>query len=209
MSDRGRPARERGSRAAILDAAISIAREEGISAVSVRAVAQRAGVNLALISYHFGSKGALMEEVLATLLEELSGDLDSNLKRAVLGGGAEGSSRPREALLDFASAMWSFLEKNERLYREVFSGVVASGRAPPPLGDFLRGSAIRGLSALLSAAGGRPVDEYGAVQFASAILLPRLLGRAFADIAGVDLATTEAAEAYRRELVDRYCLHQL
>lgn len=43
------------TRAAILDAAEAIMREDGYAAVSTRRVAERAGVNLGLIHYHFGT----------------------------------------------------------------------------------------------------------------------------------------------------------
>jgi TetR/AcrR family fatty acid metabolism transcriptional regulator len=52
----------------ILAAAKDLFEEKGFDYVSVREIASHAGVNVALISYHFGSKEAL----LAALIEEMS-----------------------------------------------------------------------------------------------------------------------------------------
>ena len=57
----------------ILEAARESLREQGYSATSIRAVAERAGVQLSLVHYHFGSKLAMLVAVLehenAKLLE--------------------------------------------------------------------------------------------------------------------------------------------
>lgn len=52
---KGRQARSRESRARIIDAAAAIIEDSGLSAVTNRAVAERAGVSLALTTYHFSS----------------------------------------------------------------------------------------------------------------------------------------------------------
>ena len=52
------------TRGRILDAAERLFAEQGIAASSVRAITREAGVNLAAVSYHFGSKEGLVHEVL-------------------------------------------------------------------------------------------------------------------------------------------------
>jgi AcrR family transcriptional regulator len=54
-SDRGTSTESTGTRIAILDAAQQIMLEEGYAAVSSRRVADRAGVNSALLYYYFGT----------------------------------------------------------------------------------------------------------------------------------------------------------
>jgi AcrR family transcriptional regulator len=53
------------TRELILDAAAELLRGEGSAATTTRAVAERAGVRLSLVHYHFGSKGRLLAELLA------------------------------------------------------------------------------------------------------------------------------------------------
>jgi AcrR family transcriptional regulator len=51
------------TRTLILDTAEAMFLEQGYSAVTMRALTARAGVNLAAVNYHFGSKDALLLEV--------------------------------------------------------------------------------------------------------------------------------------------------
>jgi AcrR family transcriptional regulator len=60
---RTEPARQR-----ILGAAVALIREEGAQSVTVRRVAERAGVGVGLINYHFGSKRNLLAEASSQLL---------------------------------------------------------------------------------------------------------------------------------------------
>lgn len=60
MAATGRKAEDSArTRAAILDAAEAIMREDGYAAVTTRRVSERAGVNLGLIHYHFGTMDEL------------------------------------------------------------------------------------------------------------------------------------------------------
>lgn len=55
----------------ILEAARESLREQGYSGTSIRAVAERAGVQLSLVHYHFGSKQAVLVAVLERENEKL------------------------------------------------------------------------------------------------------------------------------------------
>ncbi len=66
-----RLARGRQTRAQLLTAAAEVLGEQGYGAMSMRAIADRAGVRLSLVHYHFGSKRGLMEAVLEHLTEGL------------------------------------------------------------------------------------------------------------------------------------------
>ena len=63
---RGRETREQ-----LLSAAIAVLGEEGYGAMSMRAIADRAGVRLSLVHYHFGSKRGLVEAMLEHLTDGL------------------------------------------------------------------------------------------------------------------------------------------
>lgn len=62
---RGRASSER----ALIDAAIELVIESGVHAVSVRAIADRAGVNHGLVHHYFGSKAGLINAALADVIE--------------------------------------------------------------------------------------------------------------------------------------------
>ena len=65
--------RGEATRQLIFDAASEVLRAQGGAATTTRAVAERAGVRLSLVHYHFGGKGgllaALLERENARLLE--------------------------------------------------------------------------------------------------------------------------------------------
>lgn len=66
-----RVAQGQSTRALLLSAASDLLREKGYAATSTRAVADRAGMRLSLVHYHFGSKRGLLLAVLEDLTERL------------------------------------------------------------------------------------------------------------------------------------------
>ncbi|MEM7445132.1 MAG: TetR/AcrR family transcriptional regulator [Pseudomonadota bacterium] len=74
------------TRATILDAAETVFAEAGFAGASMRAIAQRAGVNQPLIHYHFESKDRLYAEVIHRRAADINGQrlsaLDALIDRA-------------------------------------------------------------------------------------------------------------------------------
>lgn len=66
-------------RRALLDEATKLAAEGGLSAVTVSAVAQAAGVTKGGLFHHFPSKRALVEGVFRDLLERLDAEIDERI----------------------------------------------------------------------------------------------------------------------------------
>ena len=60
------------TRGRILDAAEALFVEHGLEATSMRMITALAGVNLAAVNYHFGSKENLIQEVFRRRLGELN-----------------------------------------------------------------------------------------------------------------------------------------
>jgi len=60
----GRKADSAATRMKLLEAAAHLFADKGFQAVSIREIALAAGVNSALVNYHFGSKQALFEEII-------------------------------------------------------------------------------------------------------------------------------------------------
>lgn len=66
------PRSEPDTKEAIFAAAERLFAEHGVQGASLRAITGEAGVNLAAVNYHFGSKEGLVEALLARRLEPLS-----------------------------------------------------------------------------------------------------------------------------------------
>jgi AcrR family transcriptional regulator len=76
---------EGSTRERILKATVELMAETGIDRVRTRAIAERAGVNPALVHYHFGSIAALtMEAAEYALLQELGPSIDVFLSAATV-----------------------------------------------------------------------------------------------------------------------------
>ena len=141
---RGRPRGNPPTRARIVEAARALFLERGYRGTTVRAVAARAGVDSALISYHFGSKRGLFGESMLlrcnlslAISDALAGDpagLADRLLRAVtdLWDDAEFSALNQMALRD-EDVLRLFREYLDRevLARiaEFLGGPDATGRA--------------------------------------------------------------------------------
>lgn len=79
------------TRDAILDAVLTVLARDGVSGVSMRAVARQAGVALGLINYHFDTKTSLIAAALTRV-----GDSDADIVAA--DGGPDPAERLRDAL---------------------------------------------------------------------------------------------------------------
>jgi AcrR family transcriptional regulator len=77
------PADARGSAERMLDAAERLFAEQGMTEVGLRAIAAAARVNLASISYYFGSKEALVEEVFRRRATKIAAERDRGLEIAL------------------------------------------------------------------------------------------------------------------------------
>lgn len=99
---RGRP--PAGAREAILAAALDIISGEGLSRLTTREVAHRAGVSEASVFYHFRDKVGLVQEVILAGLEPLQG-LDADLLAGRTGESLEATLR------QLAIALESFLDR--------------------------------------------------------------------------------------------------
>src|SRR5947207_2372152 len=79
------------TRTRILDAAEELFMQHGFEATSMRVLTAKAGVNLAAVNYHFGSKHALIEAVFRRRLDPM------NAARIAALAELESGGRPAEA----------------------------------------------------------------------------------------------------------------
>lgn len=173
------PTRER-----ILSAALEIAGKEGFRALTTRRVAERAGVRLGLIHYHFGSKAALAAETEEAFLREIVSRI-----RAVE---ADGRMDEEEAMvlalagiLDAALSRPGILEgifRDEARYRPLADRLLAfmARRLGPDRQCLARERGLRLLASVIS---------------------PFLLTKIPGEVFGLDLRLPEARASYVRGAV--------
>jgi AcrR family transcriptional regulator len=99
--------RDAATKAVVLATAERLFAEQGLRAVSVRDITAAAGVNLASVNYHFGSKDALVFEIFRRRTAELSRERARRLHQAV---DRHGGSPPVREILEALIApplIWS------------------------------------------------------------------------------------------------------
>ncbi len=88
--------RDAATKAAVLEAAERLFAVRGLRCVSVRDITAEAGVNLASVNYHFGSKDGLVFEIFRRRTAELSRDRARRLHQAI---DRHGGAPPVRAIL--------------------------------------------------------------------------------------------------------------
>jgi AcrR family transcriptional regulator len=141
---------DRTARAILRDEALRLFAERGADAVTVRQIAEAAGVSAALVIRHYGSKDGLraavddhvaatLERVLAELAEPASGNpfdpaATSGLIDAVFGRLPSGSALPRylaRMLIDGGPAADAVFQRLHHAARGVLDALVEQGLASP------------------------------------------------------------------------------
>jgi AcrR family transcriptional regulator len=149
----------------------------GAAGLSVRKIAERAGVNLGMFHYHFGTKDAFVRALLQSLYEEMFADLQS---------AAAAPADPVAGLRAALRVIARFARDNRVLLRRL---LVDAAAGETPAVDFVSANFPRHFSivvGLIAAAQQRglikPVPLAQAVTFvAGAIAAPILLGSAIVD----------------------------
>jgi AcrR family transcriptional regulator len=94
----------------ILKAADKLFGEHGFEAATTREIAEKSGVNKALIHYHFKSKDALFEAVMDSYYQRLNNVLISAIQK---------EEDPKQKLLSMLDVYVDFLAKNKNFSRIV------------------------------------------------------------------------------------------
>lgn len=72
-----------GGRDSLIRATIEVVGDQGLAKASVRTIAERAGVNSALIAHHFGSRGALIDAAAKWAFEETQRTVNVSIQFAL------------------------------------------------------------------------------------------------------------------------------
>ena len=130
------PRPSRNTDALLLKAGRELFPDRGAHGLSVRMVAERAGVNLGMFHYHFRSKQVFVQALLQDLYDEMFDKLE-------LAAGAPG---PVDALRRALNVLGRFARDNARLLRRL----MADAMAQEPLAlEFLRANMPRHVGVLL------------------------------------------------------------
>ncbi|MFC0557953.1 forespore capture DNA-binding protein RefZ [Halalkalibacter alkalisediminis] len=95
----------------ILDAAVRLFHTQGFDGTSVRDIANKANVNVALVSYHFGGKKGLYEELMTQFLEGYLHVIKSELERT--------SSSVKEQLIEIVKSLIEYQSSHHYVARMV------------------------------------------------------------------------------------------
>jgi AcrR family transcriptional regulator len=105
------------TRSQLLDTGRRIFARQGLDGARVEGIARAAGVNKALINYHFQGKGGLYRSILGQTLGQLGDELEERLA---------GEEDPAARLLLWPQALWTALEASPELapllLRELLAG---------------------------------------------------------------------------------------
>lgn len=183
------PRPSRNADAALLEAGRALYPGAGVGRLSVRKVAERAGVNLGMFHYHFRSKDAFVR----ALLQELYDGMFAELTLAAAG------ERPVEALRAAMNVLARFVRDNRLLLRRLMADALAD---EPVAVAFVRANLPRhiGVIAGLIDAGQRAgalkrVAPRQALAFvAGGVGAPILLGSALSERPGVPRSARRSFE---------------
>jgi AcrR family transcriptional regulator len=135
-----------GNREALLEGAKRCLLEKGYSRTTARDIADAAGVSLAAIGYHYGSKESLLEQAFMAAMEEWFDDEKQEGRREPAGGSIE---RFRAF---FADVIATFPEQKPLLRLNLEMGLETQNN--PALGTFMASAIQLGREGLAESLGG-------------------------------------------------------
>ncbi|MEK8034102.1 TetR family transcriptional regulator [Ideonella sp. DXS29W] len=185
------PRPSQGIDQALLRSGLALWPQSGCAGLSVRKVAEHAGVNPAMFHYHFGSKGAFLEAVLQQVYEQMFSQLSASAARdgPVLG-------RLEDALLTLAR----FVREHHALLARL---AIDAAHGETVVQQFLRTNAPRHLTLLLQLLGeaesagllipAPPMQRF--VFLMGSVAAPMLMVQAMAALGVAPAAAMGAAQA--------------
>jgi AcrR family transcriptional regulator len=151
---------------------------EGLATLTIRQIAERAGVNVAAVNYHFGSKDALVNEVLVELTSELQRAF-SHLTPDSL----DPRLRVRRFLHEFASVILRYPD----VYRQAIGTGLLGGDAQRQYLGFLQNDGLQTLKRLVREVTGETNERrlmLRIVQAIGGLVYPLLIGSFIGQAAG-------------------------
>ncbi len=118
--DRAGPSERRSAeerREQLLDAAVEVIAERGLSHATTRAITDRAGLALGAFHYVFSSKDELLEAVIHRVVRDIDTTMAETASAATTGteAGLSGEARVVEQLRGFLLRAWDYFERSRSL----------------------------------------------------------------------------------------------
>ena len=188
----------KATREQIIAVTLEAMQQEGLAALTIRQIAERAGVNVAAVNYHFGSKDALVNEVLI----ELTAGLRSAFKQLT-----DEQAPPRARLHRFLDEFSRVLLRYPDVYRQAVGSGLLGGDGQRQYLGFLRAEGLQALNRLVREVTGETQERrlmLRIIQAIGGLVYPLLIGPFIEQAADIKLSD----ERVRREHV-AICLQNL
>lgn len=181
----------------IIKVTMEIIASEGFHNVTIRKIANRAGVNLAAVNYHYGSKDAVINEALKTVTNQLI-----NAFLWLKNDDLEPLERLRQFIREYADVLFR--------YPDIIKIIIDQNihNYPPKVEEgyqeYLKeegGDLIRKTCKLIKPDESELLQSMRTMQLLSCLAFPILMGERVSDISRVDLIDSETRQIYTDLLI--------
>lgn len=183
------------TRSKIMRAAVDMIGREGNLGVTIREIADKAGVNVAAINYHFSSKENLLEEVERVTMERVTSIYNCLL---------DGSESPRERLINWADELMRYLIDYPGIIYMIGTRILQSENKSAGLGEYLSDSDVRLNPVVreLTGISDERLLSFKALQLISGVVYPTLIYSGTKKALGQIISSERVRKSYLVVLVD-------
>lgn len=182
------------TRSKIMKAAVDIIGREGNLGVTIREIADKAGVNIAAINYHFSSKENLLEEVERVTMEQVTLIYNCLLDE---------SKSPRDRLINWADELMRYLIDYPGIIYMIGTRILQSDNKSAGLAEYLSDSDVRLNPVVreLTGIGDEKLLSFKALQLISGVVYPTLIYSGTKKALGQIISSERVRKKYLAELI--------
>lgn len=174
----------------ILHATLKIIGKEGFQSITIKKIADLAGVNIAAVNYHFGSKANVIKEAMKVLNKRLLKSFDVLEDETI-----PPSDRLRNFLLSYTESAMEYPD----VFRNFIYSAIKNEVENEDYVEFLRTEGVGKLKKVLKEAGAAQENKQLSMkmmQMICSLELPILLGKYAEQLAGLDYGNFEVRSQY-------------
>ena len=183
------------TRSRIMKTAVEMIGREGNLNVTIREIAEKAGVNIAAINYYFSSKENLIEEVERVTVEQT---------QLIYNRLLDESKSPRERLITWADELMSYLIDYPGIIYMIGTRVLQSDNKSDGLSDYLSISDTRlnPVVGELTGVGEENLLSFKVLQMISGVVYPTLIYSGTKKASGRIISSERVRKEYLAGLID-------